>query len=102
MKTATPIKDMGRTNPGIVQQTLYRLNPPITWTDYLYDTERESEHVFVSAANVLFSGPETYIFPCDETGKVTDWGELHGSLKGVLDHEAALETAGYTISKADL
>lgn len=102
MKTATLIST--RTTRGLLStpdQGVYKLDPPTTWTAS-DGTEHETEHVLVSAADVTYSGPETYIFPCDETGKVTDWGELHGSLKGVLDHEAALETAGYTITEADL
>ena len=59
--------------------------PPIGHTKY----------VVTSAANVVFSGSETYIFPCTEQGKVLDWGELDGSYKGGLDHEQAIENAGW-------
>lgn len=68
--------------------------------DYDYDTEqnqKSTEYVIVSAANVYFSGPETYIFPADEEGKIVDWGELEGSYKGGPSHERALRNAGYEV-----
>ena len=53
--------------------------------------------VVVSAAVVPFSGPETYIFPANEQGEITDFGELNGSGRGYLDHREALSIAGYSI-----
>lgn len=50
-------------------------------------------HVLTSAATVVCSGQETYVFLCDESGKVSNWLELDGSIRGVLDHQAA--TDGY-------
>lgn len=67
---------------------MYRLDPPLDGNEF----------VAVSAANVIFSGPETYIFPCDENGNVTSWGELEGSFRGSLDHEKAIRSAGYEIT----
>lgn len=78
---------------------LFQVTPPMEY-DYDYDTERNqksTEYVVVSAADVMFSGPETYIFPANEEGEVIDWGELEGSYKGGLNHRAALENAGYTV-----
>jgi hypothetical protein len=46
----------------------------------------------------MLSGPETYIFPSDETGKVIDWGELDGSYRGGLSHEKAIEDAGFVLA----
>jgi len=82
--------------------SLYRLEPPMHYTDYFSgpdneDVEREAEYVIVSAADVMFSGPETYIFPATSDGKIVDWGELPGSFKGGLDHAQALEGAGYEV-----
>lgn len=71
---------------------LYKLNPPLK--DY---SEKEHEFVVVSSAEVPFSGPETYIFPANENGKVTSWGELECSERGVYDHATALGNAGYKI-----
>jgi hypothetical protein len=77
---------------------LYRLDPPITEVDWDGDeTGKEFEYVVVSAANVMFSGPETYIFPSDESGEVVGWGELEGSYRGGLSHSTALAGAGYSL-----
>lgn len=57
----------------------------------------KTEHVVVSGCHAMFSGPETYIFPADSTGSITDWGELDGSFQGAIDHERALSDAGYTV-----
>lgn len=70
---------------------LYRCEPPLAGHD----------RVVVSAANVPFSGPETYIFPADAEGKVIDYTELHGSFQGALDHAEALRGAGYEIAETD-
>lgn len=65
-------------------QRVYRLDPP-------YEGQ---EYVVVSG----ISGPyavETYIFPGDETGDITDFGELPGSFRGGVDHTFALKGPGY-------
>lgn len=62
----------------------------------LYETSDQG-NVIVSATNFAV-GNETYIFLADEDGNVADWSELDGSLRGVWDHEAALESAGYTVN----
>ena len=72
---------------------LYRCDPPMA------DDDGDAvEHVVVSATVVPYvGGVETYIFPADTEGNVTDWGELAGSYKGGMDHSAALRNAGYDI-----
>lgn len=40
---------------------------------------------------------ETYIFPANEEGRITDWGELDGSEQGIGDHEVAIKNAGYEV-----
>src|SRR5690349_19484746 len=80
---------------------LYRVEPPLrydTWGDEDKDQEAATGYVIVSAADVPFSGPETYIFAASEAGDVLDWGELDGSFRGGLDHREALSGAGYEIS----
>ena len=72
---------------------LYKVAPPMEYGDGL-----TTEFVIVSASNVPWSGPETYIFPADDEGKILNWGELEGSFKGELNHETALEYAGYEVS----
>lgn len=54
--------------------------------------------VIVSAADVPFSGPETYIFPADPWGRIASFGELPGSFRGGWDHERALASAGYVVA----
>jgi hypothetical protein len=80
---------------------LYRLSQPVAYDyDWENDTYKSSTNfVVVSAASAVFSGPETYIFPAGENGKVVDWCELEGSFKGGLDHEQALRNAGWEVSK---
>lgn len=71
---------------------LYRMTPP-------HDGH---EYVVVSATRVMFSGPETYIFPATSDGKVSDWCELDGSYRGSMSHESALANAGYTLALAEV
>ncbi len=83
-KTAQRIKNL----PGFRGEAcLYKCAPPLEGHEY----------VVVSAAFAMFDGPETYIFPADKDGEVIDWGELSGSLRGTLEHEDALQAAGYAI-----
>lgn len=80
---------VGHTNPQVARQELFRVEPPMG----------AFGHVVVSAANVMYSGPETYIFGADETGKVHDWMELDGSYRGGLDIDKALLNAGYVVRR---
>ena len=67
-----------------------------TWVSYRCEPPYLGEHAYVriSAAYVL-GEPETYIFPANASGKVTDWGELDDSFKGACDIARALEAMGY-------
>ena len=82
---------------------LFKLNPPLAYTSYeevdgeYQEVGKEAHFVIVSAASVIGSGPETYIFPSNKEGNILNWGELEGSRQGDLDHEAALERAGYNV-----
>lgn len=90
------VTDKGRNNSvgHYIYQKHYRLDPPL---DGIY------ADVVVSAADVPYSGPETFIFGANEKGEISDWGELPGSYRGGLDHEQALRNAGYTVDPlADL
>jgi hypothetical protein len=56
--------------------------------------------VVVSATNTVFGSPETSIFGCNsECGENldVDFGELPGSIRGALDHEGTLASAGYVM-----
>lgn len=57
----------------------------------------ENGYLVVSAADVPFSGPETYIFKSDSKGEVLSYSELPGSFRGALDHKRALENAGFEV-----
>lgn len=85
MKTATFIKG-GLLNGNA---NLYKMTPPLSGHDY----------VVVSAiSSAFYTGrAETYIFPANESGQVTGWGELAGSERGTTSHEKVLGNVGYTV-----
>lgn len=71
------------------KRKLYRLDRP-----YTYERTKEtvtSEYVVVSATDAPFSGPETYVFQCDEDGVIINWTELPGSIRGDYSHEEIIE-----------
>ena len=87
MKTARLIKKI---DGWAGDARLYELSEPL---------ERHSL-IVVSAAYAMFSGPETYIFAASNIdGEVKDFRELEGSQRGMISHEKALATAGYTVRK---
>lgn len=96
MQTATFVKRLTGFNGDA---RLYRLSKPIEYQDWDSDKDeyvtKYSEFVVVSAASVPFSGPETYVFPADAEGKITDWGEIGASQKGHVSHETVLQESGY-------
>lgn len=80
---------------------VFELSEPVAY-DYDWNTDEyksSTKFVVVSAASVMFSGAETYIFACDENGEVLNWMELEGSFKGGLDHERALQGAGFEVEQ---
>lgn len=85
---------------GTANRNTYRVSPPIK--DYDWDDEETGEYEFVavSQANALYSGWETFIFPCDENGEITKWGELPGSRRGYVSPDDLLRELGYTIVEA--
>ena len=93
---ATRMPDTEALKAATGEMRLYRLDPPLSDE---YSESSPFEYVVVSATHAMFSGPETYIFPADETGEITSWGELDGSFKGALDHEQALRNAGYEVAE---
>lgn len=82
------IKDVSKDFNGTAK--VFELDPALDGNKY----------VVVSATNVMFSGPETYIFAYDlDNGQVSNWSDLEGSFRGSLDIEKALNNAGYTVEK---
>ena len=98
MKTATLLKTQ-ESEVG-ADQRVYRLDPPHVETDW-HGVEHTHDIVVVSAVYAPFSGPETYIFPGQSDGEITDFGKLAGSYRGGLDHEEALRGMGYEVFKGD-
>lgn len=92
-KVATKIKDLdcsGCGTPGMVtsnSQALFRCDPPL-----------EGHEFVVASCACIMGEPETYLFPSDSEGTISSWGELDGSIKGVLDYAAALGSAGYRVA----
>jgi hypothetical protein len=76
---------------------LFRCEPPLEYEDYGDEQKQQTEYVIVSAVNAMFTGPETYIFPANAEGEITDWSELDGSYRGGHGHAEALENAGYSV-----
>jgi hypothetical protein len=92
MKTAHLVKDLGRSASG-ARQKLYRLSD---------QDLSETGYVVVSAVVAPITGPETYVFSANETGEILDFSELEGSIRGVMDHEASLSAAGYTLTDEEV
>ena len=86
MGTATYIKDSNDNMSGDAR--LYRLDPPHDGEDLVIVSGIDNGHRH-----------ETYIFPANEQGQVTDWLELEGSFQGSIDHDKALRGLGYEISE---
>ena len=89
-KSAVAIKNVKEAKG---QACLYKLSDPLMGYDY----------VVVSAArdakdNYNNITGETFIFGSDELGKIKSFLELPGSYKGGLDHQKALNDAGYDIN----
>jgi hypothetical protein len=87
---ATFIKNMELTQAK-GDQRLYHLDPPLDGHEY----------VVSSAIVVPYSGPETYVFPANSDGAITNWTELSCSARGELDPEAAIRRAGYEIERGE-
>lgn len=93
--TATLIKDRLPGSNG--HAALYRLSEPLIPESMDENVIDVYEYVVVSAVNVPYSGPETYIFAADSDGNIIDFAELPGSFRGALDHRLALRSAGYNV-----
>ena len=80
-KFVSKIKDINS------RQILWKAEPPLEGNEY----------IITSASNVMFTGAETYIFPADKDGNITDWCELPGSYRGELNHKRCFSNIGYCI-----
>ena len=82
MKTALVVKE------GLLRgaASLYRMDPP-------YEGQ---EYVIASSIDNMW-GFETYLFPSNPSGEVTDWLEMEGSQRGTDSHYEIFSGIGYTI-----
>jgi hypothetical protein len=72
----------------------FKLSHPIEYKDK-NEQKQLTYDIVVSATSTPNHGEQTYIFPADKKGTVLSWTQHEGSLKGVMDHDAALKNAGY-------
>lgn len=89
-------------NSDRADQVLWELSKEIVWNEYEKDyvegyTPKRTKFVITSAVDVLYSGPETYMFPANEHGEIINWGEMPGSFKGEFNHEKCIIGAGWKI-----
>lgn len=98
-KTATHIKDMVGWQG---HASLYKLSEPHAEYNWGDGEPKTYDHVIVSAAFAMFSGPETYIFPAagPDADEPVSFGEMPGSIRGTMSHAEALANAGYDIVSA--
>ena len=75
---------------------LYKLSEPLVGYEYVV-VSAARDHT--DSYNNLIG--ETFIFGSDESGKIRSFLELPGSYKGGLDHQKALNDAGYDINFSD-
>ena len=98
-KIAKPIKTLIHRKDQL--QIAYDLSHPII--EYDYDNKPVCKHtsVIVSMTNVMFSGWETYIFPCNSKGVLLYARKLKGSRKGKIDPDSLLMSLGYKVILED-
>lgn len=90
MITVHHVKRLTEGWKGLVR--LYALSEPVEFDSL------SVEYVVISAVVAQDSNePETYIFPADTEGNVLSWLEMPGSFKGGLNHEKAIEEAGWKL-----
>jgi len=49
--------------------------------------KKDDKYYVVSGASVMFTGWEVLVFPADENGKVSSWGDVCGG-RGITHEEA--------------
>ena len=91
MKSEIAVKNVKETQG---KACLYELSEPLGGYEY----------VVVSAVKGRLTDidGETLIFGSDETGKIKSFLELPGSYNGGMDHQKALNDAGYDINFRDV
>lgn len=92
---AVHVKDL----PDMIgEAAVYRMHPPYVCEDPVSARSTSHEYVVISAMRFGFSGfKETLLFPSDGD-KVTEWGELPGSLYDTFGHQAVADNINYTLA----
>jgi len=95
MKTAKFLKKL---EGWLGDAALYELSELASYE--AIDKPGKTKYVIVSAVDNDF-GIETYIFPSDIAGVPFSMLEMEGSFKGEMNHEKALEYAGYKLLREE-
>jgi hypothetical protein len=72
---------------------LVKFEPPLNHQDWLDHEFEQVDYAAISSANTVDHGFETLIFPANESGKITSWGDIGGGPG--MDWSEALESIGY-------
>ena len=91
MKSAIAIKNVKEAQG---RACLYELSEPLGGYEYVIVSAVKSRLTDIDG--------ETLIFGSDETGKIKSFLELPGSYNGGMDHQKALNDAGYDINFRDV
>lgn len=93
MKRAMFVK---RIDIGAGDALLYKLSDPV---EFMQGGQPIKTATVVVSAVTSPIGNQKFaqIFPSNENGEILSWEAMPGSQKGTLDHEAALESAGYEV-----
>jgi len=87
MKSAIAVKNVKETQG---KACLYELSEPLVGYEYVVVSAVKNRRTDIDG--------ETLIFGSDETGKIKSFLELPGSYNGGMDHQKALNDAGYDIN----
>ena len=89
-KSAVAIKNIKEASG---RACLYRLSEPLIGYEYVVvSAARDAKDKYNQIVG------QTFIFGSDESGKIKSFLELPGSYTGGLDHQKALNDAGYDIN----
>lgn len=80
----------------ISDAVLYQLSEPVEWEGV--ENSGKTRWVIASAVIAPLSGAEVYLFPSNPNGEPLSMLEMPGSLRGTLQHEKALLSAGWEVA----
>ena len=98
IKLITDRKGSSFAQPGKAQ--LLKLAEPlpigISYRSRSKRKERTTRYIYVSTSTVM-GEVETYVFACYSSGRIFDYSELYGSMKGTSDHNKVLAAMGIEV-----